>query len=252
MVLTRRAGTGMVALAVALAVAAATSSAGDLAHAKRKHSPSHPVPVRDPCEPLPWTIFQADKEFENLQIHVTGPSFDTLEMYFNRAHKPANHTATRTPAPVQPNPYVGVFWLLPGLQWPPVGVFMTWPVQRVAAAAPAVASTSAPAERFYVDQLAGAWNLHENRSLALAPANEWGTFAVRFGENQDWFKIYGWDSHDEPSMFGPYALMPGYPVCIRWISPRIVKITSGANPTVTLIVRFNPDDTNRWTYHIYP
>lgn len=89
----RHAGTGMIILAIALAVAVSTSSAGGLGHGNHKHSQSgpYPVPVCDPCVPPPWTVFEADKEFENLQIHVTGPGFNILEIYFKRTAASSSH-----------------------------------------------------------------------------------------------------------------------------------------------------------------
>lgn len=80
------------------------------------------------------------------------------------------------------------------------------------------------------------------------PANEWGTFAVRYGPNQDTFKIYGWGSGDTPIMYGPYTLEPGYPVYFRWITSQILKVTccSSNGLSKTLIVRFRSDAAGNW------
>lgn len=152
----RHAGTGMIILAIALAVAVSTSSAGGLGHGNHKHSQSgpYPVPVCDPCVPPPWTVFEADKEFENLQIHVTGPGFNILEIYFKRTAASSSHAPkSSSSAGASSLPSLLLRWLC---------VLFCGASSTADAASPVP-----PADRFFVDPIDGASCLYANKSLAL-------------------------------------------------------------------------------------
>jgi hypothetical protein len=104
---------------------------------------------------------------------------------------------------------------------------------------------------FFPDTLDGATNLQLNNSVVLAPANPYGTFAVRYGPDQETFKVYGWKKNETaPVSYGPIAVDRGSPACLRWVTPRILKITYGPEQSKTFILRFNDSDTP-WTV-LYP
>jgi hypothetical protein len=236
MVVKRHARTGIALLALVLAIAASTSTAGGLGRGNHKQSPTgaYAAPAWEPCEPPPWTVFQAGNDFDNLQIYVTGPCFNTLEIYFKRAQK----APARPPSPLPPVIYVFVF-VWPNFFYP------------LALSPPTAASPPSPApDRFFRDTIDGASCLYTNNSLALAPANEWGTFAVRYGPYQDKFNIYGWCSDGKLSIYRGASPVPGHPVCLRWITSRIVRVEFGAGSAQPLILRFNADATkpvDHWT-----
>jgi hypothetical protein len=176
-------GSGVLVLGFALAAITPVSRAGR--HASLP-AVVCPPPVCDVCEPPPGSVFRAGDEAANLQVHVVGTRFDTLEVYFSNQY-------------------------------------------------------------FFRDKLNGAGDLRLDNSVILAPANPYGTFAVRYGPGQETFKVYGWKTNEtSPVSFGPIAVDPGSPACLRWVTPRILKVTYGPEQSKTFILRFNDSD-KPWT-----
>jgi hypothetical protein len=105
-----------------------------------------------------------------------------------------------------------------------------------------------------VDVVDGSSNLHLGRSIVLAPVNPnsdkyYGTFAVRYGPHQDTFKVYGWKTSVSPTaciIHPPITLEPGSPVCLHWVTSRVLKVTYGLQQEKTYVIRFN-DAQNPWT-----
>jgi hypothetical protein len=101
-------------------------------------------------------------------------------------------------------------------------------------------------ELFYRETLAGAVNLHCGDNIFLAPANSYGTFAVRYGACGNSIKVYGWKRDQEKPEFRSVTFEAGQPVQIRWITTRILKVTYGSNFGKEYILRFNDSDVP-WT-----
>lgn len=106
-------------------------------------------------------------------------------------------------------------------------------------------------ELFYREKLPGTANLHCG-NVALAPRNDFGTFAVRFGPNLDSFKVYGWRKDSEKPEAKALTLEPGYPIAIQWMTTRILKVTYGPNLTKEYIIRFNDSNITPWTELLGP
>jgi hypothetical protein len=125
-------------------------------------------------------VYQAGEDPENLQVHVTGPNFNALEIYFK-------------------------------------------------------------GEFFARRDIEGARDLHLRHSVILARQNPYGTFAVRYGDHQDTFRVYGWKKTKDLDTYGPITPEPGSPVCLCWVTQRILKVTYGVHREKTLILEFNGD-----------
>jgi hypothetical protein len=99
---------------------------------------------------------------------------------------------------------------------------------------------------FYRDRLPGAANLHCTCSVVLAPKNEFGTLAVRYGQSGDKVRLYGWRTNNPKVMPSDAPLDPGYPATIEWVTSRIVKIHHGPNGKKSCIVRFEVEGDVVW------
>lgn len=121
-------------------------------------------------------------------------------------------------------------------------------------------SASQDRDEFARDVLPGAQNLQYGGSVVLAPPNPYGTFAVRYGYNQDTFKVYGWKkgatapvsypqkkSLADGAQGDPVTLVPGQPVQLEWVTPRILRASAGAK---SLILRFSSAD-DPWGNPLY-
>jgi hypothetical protein len=99
---------------------------------------------------------------------------------------------------------------------------------------------------FFRETLPNSSNLHCGSNVLLAPANLYGTFAIRFGEHLDSFRVYGWKKDQEKPQFMEMTLDPGHEVSLTWITTRILKVKYGPCWSKEYIVRFNDADKT-WT-----
>ena len=104
-----------------------------------------------------------------------------------------------------------------------------------------------PYQNVKKDTVQGGANLHLNGSLTLAPANPAGTFAVRYGQCHDMFRIYSWTKEaSDLNVYGPCSPEPGYPVHLEFVAPRLLRVAYGKDGVKTKYYRCLPN-SNNWT-----
>jgi hypothetical protein len=101
-------------------------------------------------------------------------------------------------------------------------------------------------ELFYRETFAKTCSLQCGSNVALAPANAYGTFAVRFGTNHATVRVYGWKKDQEKPEIKELTLDPDHAVTMTWMTTRILKVAYGSCQSKEYILRFNDAD-NAWT-----
>ncbi|MCE9566005.1 MAG: hypothetical protein K8U57_28610 [Planctomycetes bacterium] len=97
-------------------------------------------------------------------------------------------------------------------------------------------------------EFAGSGYLHCAGRIVTAPANEFGTFAVRTGEADDTIQFFAWRKGGDgavtlvPSV--PLTLERQHPLQVEWISTRTARVAFG-NQQKTTIIRYH-DVTTKW------
>lgn len=97
-------------------------------------------------------------------------------------------------------------------------------------------------ELYFRDTFPHSCNLHCGNHVAVAPKNDFGTFAVRFGKCGDSVRIYGWKKDAEKPEMQELTLEPGYPVRICWETSRILKVHYGPRQAKEYVIRFSDAD----------
>jgi hypothetical protein len=89
-------------------------------------------------------------------------------------------------------------------------------------------------------------DLQFDDKIRLAPAGPAGTFAVRYGPHLDTFKVYSWQMQaNDLNAFGPITPEPGHPVCLTFVTPRLLKVTFGPDHSKTKLYRCI-SNSNAW------